>query len=83
MSPKLETQEIFLSFLEDSLELSTGILKNNPDANLDDIDEWDSLSIMSFVSLLDVEFKIEIDADVLMNCKSPSELFSLTSELIK
>lgn len=83
MSPKLETQEIFLSFVEDSLELSTGILKNNPDADLDDIDEWDSLSIMSFVSLLDVEFKIEVDADILMNCKSPSELFNLTSELIK
>ena len=83
MSPKLETQEIFLSFVEDSLELSPGTLFNNPDAELDEIDEWDSLSIMSFVSLLDVEFKIEVDAEILMNCKSPSELFNLTSKLIK
>ena len=83
MYPKLETQEIFLSFVEDSLELSSGTLINNPDAELGDIEEWDSLSIMSFVSLLDIEFEIEVDADILMNCKSPGELFTLTSKLIK
>ena len=83
MSNHLETEEIFLSFVEDTLELTTGILSKNIDMNLDGIEEWDSLSIMSFVSLIDVEFKIEVDADVLISCKTPSELFKLTNKLLK
>jgi acyl carrier protein len=83
MSNHLETEEIFLSFVEDTLELTTGILSKNIDMNLDGIEEWDSLSIMSFVSLIDVEFNIEVDADVLISCKTPSELFKLTNKLLK
>jgi len=83
MSNYLETEETFLSFVEDALELTTGILSKNIDMNLDGIEEWDSLSIMSFVSLIDVEFNIEVDADVLISCKTPSELFKLTNKLLK
>ena len=79
----LETEEIFLSFVEDTLELTSGVLSKNSDKDLIEIEEWDSLSIMSFVTLLDVEFKIEVDADILVNCKTPNELFKLTNKLLK
>ena len=82
MSNQLETEEIFLSFVEEALELTPGILSNNLNTNLEEIEEWDSLSIMSFVSLIDVEFNIEVDANVLLNCKTPSELFKLTNKLL-
>ena len=82
MSNHLETEEIFLSFVEESLELTPGILSNNLNTNLEEIEEWDSLSIMSFVSLIDVEFNIEVDANILLNCKTPSELFKLTKKLL-
>ena len=83
MSNKLETEEIFLSFVEEALELTSGVLAENINIDLEEIEEWDSLSIMSFVSLLDVEFNIEADADDLLNCKTPSELFNFTSKLLK
>ena len=82
MSNQLETEEIFLSFVEEALELTSGILSKNIDTNLEEIEEWDSLSIMGFVSLIDVEFNIEVDANVLLNCKTPSELFKLTKKLL-
>jgi len=83
MSNHIETEEIFLSFVEEALELTEGILSKNISMSLGEIEEWDSLSIMSFVSLIDVEFNIEVDADILINCKTPSELFKLTSKLLK
>ena len=83
MSNKLETEEIFLSFVEEALELTSGALAENINIDLEEIEEWDSLSIMSFVSLLDVEFNFEVDADVLLNCKTPSELFNFTNKLLK
>ena len=79
----LETEEIFLSFVEDTLELTSGVLSKNSDKDLIEIEEWDSLSIMSFVALIDVEFKIEVDADILVNCKTPNELFKLMNKLLK
>lgn len=44
-----------LAALEDILELSPGALK--PETRLEDVKEWDSLTRLSFVVLLDDEFR--------------------------
>jgi len=43
-----------LAALEDMMELDDGALK--PDTSLGDIDEWDSMSALSFVVLMKDEF---------------------------
>ena len=83
MFNQLETEKIFLLFVEEALELTSGILSKNTDSNLGEIEEWDSLSIMSFTSLIDQEFEVEIDTDVLLDCKTPSELYMLINKLVK
>lgn len=53
----METQEK-LAALEDIMELDEGTLK--PEMHLEDIEEWDSLSALSFVVLLGDEFDRKI-----------------------
>ncbi len=83
MSKYLENEVEFLNHIEDSLELTSGTLTKNINSELEEIEEWDSLAIMSFVSLLDETYQIEIDADILEKCKSPLDLYKLTKDLIK
>ena len=53
----MTTQEK-LAALEDIMELDEGTLK--PETSLDDMEEWDSLSALSFVVLLKDEFSRKI-----------------------
>lgn len=53
----MNTQEK-LAALEDIMELDEGFLK--PEMRLDEIEEWDSLSALSFVVLLGDEFQRKI-----------------------
>ncbi len=53
----MNTQEK-LAALEDIMELDEGFLK--PEMKLDEIEEWDSLSALSFVVLLGDEFQRKI-----------------------
>ena len=83
MQDYLNTPKDFLSYVEEILELTAGILTNNNNTKLDDIEEWDSLSIMSFISFLDAELNIEIDADILLECQNPEDLFKLTIKYLE
>jgi len=53
----MNTQEK-LAALEDIMELDEGTL--TPETNLEEIEEWDSLSALSFVVLLGDEFNRKI-----------------------
>ena len=77
----LINEKTFLSFLEEKLELSKNSLINNSD--LEKNEEWDSITIMSFVTLLDLEFNISVDADDLIKCKKPTDLYTLVNTLYK
>lgn len=83
MSDYLSNTNDFLSHIEEILELTKGILTNNINTKLDEIEEWDSLAIMSFISFLDAELNIEIEADTLLECQSPQELFELTKKYLE
>ena len=81
MEKYLENEQTFFKLVEETLELTDNILLNNINTPLDEIEEWDSLAIMSFVSLLDIEFKIEIEAEKLEDCKYPKDLYDLVLNL--
>lgn len=48
------TEKEKLSKLEEMMELEEGTL--TPATNLSDIEEWDSIAVISFISLIDDEF---------------------------
>lgn len=50
-----------LALLEDMLELDEGTLK--PDTNLDDIEEYDSMSKLSLMVLMQDEFSVKLTSD--------------------
>ena len=50
-----------LALLEDMLELDEGTLK--PDTNLDDIEEYDSMSKLSLIVLMQDEFDVKLTSD--------------------
>lgn len=83
MKKNLDNEKSFLTYVEKTLELTPGILSNNLDEHLEDIEEWDSLAIMSFITLLDSDYQIEIEIDALEDCKNPKDLFKLTNKLSK
>ena len=48
------TNEKKIELLEDMLDLESGTLK--PDTALKDLEEWDSIALISFIALVDDEF---------------------------
>ena len=73
----MDTQEK-LAALEDIMELDEGTLK--PETSLDDIEEWDSLSALSFVVLLGDEFNRKITGQQIRSFKSIQDLLDVMVE---
>lgn len=48
------TNEKKLEMLEEMLDLDAGTLK--PETMLSDLEEWDSIAVISFIALMDDEF---------------------------
>lgn len=61
-----------LAALEDIMELDEGTL--SPETKLDDIEEWDSLSALSFVVLLGDEFDRQISGQEIRNFQTIADM---------
>lgn len=70
----MTTQEK-LAALEDIMELDEGTLK--PETSLDDIEEWDSLSALSFVVLLGDKFGRKITGQQIRDSKTVQDLLDV------
>lgn len=64
-----------LTALEDIMELDEGTL--NPEMKLDEIDEWDSLSALSFVVLLGDEFNRKVSGQQIRSFLSVQDLMDV------
>lgn len=67
-----------LAALEDIMELDEGTLK--AEVSLDDIEEWDSLSALSFVVLLGDEFNRKITGQQIRAFKTVQDLLDVMEE---
>lgn len=67
-----------LAALEDIMELDEGTLK--AEASLDNIEEWDSLSALSFVVLLGDEFNRKITGQQIRAFKTVQDLLDVMEE---
>ena len=74
MKLKLDKKK-FINIVEKKLELPTNSLSNTK--NLQTNEDWDSLSKMTFISIMQKQFKTEVDPDKLLKCKTTDDLYRL------
>jgi acyl carrier protein len=70
--------EAFLREIELALELPAGSLKG--DERLEDIPEWDSLAVISFIALVDEKLGLAVDGEKLAETKTVGDLLALVHE---
>ena len=70
------TEESFISLIEEVLEVDPGSVALG--STLEDLD-WDSLSNLSLIAMLDSEHNINIGAQALQEAKTVKDLYSLIS----
>lgn len=69
------TNQEKIQLLEEIMELDAGTLKE--DMLLSDIDEWDSISLLSFLAIMDDEFGKIVTGKEVKDKKYVSELLEL------
>jgi acyl carrier protein len=69
--------EKFISLLSEILELSPGEL--TPTTSLDKIKAWDSLAMVQFLAMVDMQYNREIMIDHLVAAETVTDLFALTT----
>jgi len=69
----MEKRDVY-SVIEEVLELDEGMIKGGE--ALDQF-AWESISIVSFIALVDEEFEIVLSAEDLLKCKTIDELAGL------
>ncbi len=70
--------DAFLHEIEATLELPEGSLKR--DDKLEDIPEWDSLAVISFIALVDEKLGLAVDGEALANAVTVADLLALVQE---
>lgn len=69
------TNQEKLNLLEEIMDLEEGTLKE--DMLLSDIDEWDSISLLSFMAMMDDEFSKVVKGKDIKEKKYVSELLEM------
>lgn len=64
-------------FLERLTEMIGTDQKLKMEMYLDDIEEWDSLSVVSFAAMVDVEYNIQIQAVDVRKAKTVADLYAM------
>jgi acyl carrier protein len=72
-------RQTFLPLLDEMLELPAGTLKG-PE-KLQDLDNWNSLAMVSFVALADEHFDATVSPRRFVNCETVNDLLSLIKAL--
>lgn len=67
-----------IELLEDLMDLEAGTL--TPDTVLADLDEWDSIALISFIALMDDEFGKVVRGSAVKEQKTVSDLMALMEE---
>lgn len=71
------TREEFLLSIDELLELEPGTLKGSE--NLSDLENWDSLSIVSFMGLARARYNKTLPAKGIAACRSVDDLLALVN----
>ena len=66
--------------LDEMLELAPGTLAGSE--RLDTLGAWDSVSVVSFIALLDERFSTQVPASSISDCKTVDDLVGLAKDLL-
>ena len=66
-----------LSALDDILELDAGTIHGGE--RLEDLENWDSLAVLSFIALVDEDLDIILDGDALAAAETVFDLVALVA----
>ena len=69
-------QAVFFAQLDEILELPPGTLKG-PEL-LSDLENWDSLALMSFISLMSDQYQVTLSPRQISSCETVSDLWKLS-----
>ena len=69
------TKEQKIQIIEDMLMVDEGTIEE--EMQLSDIEEWDSMAIMSFVAVLDSNFNKTVTASEIKKCSSIKDVLAL------
>jgi acyl carrier protein len=72
-------RETFLPLLDEALEVPPGTLKG-PE-KLEDLENWNSMAMVSFVALVDEHFNYTVSPRQFVNCETVDDLLALIKPL--
>lgn len=75
------TKKEFLSLLEETLEADENSL--NGKEELEYLDVWDSLGVVSFISMVDEEFDITLSPEDILKAKTVQGLLDMLGDNIQ
>jgi acyl carrier protein len=68
-------RDAFYLKIDDLLELPGGSVKGS--TALEDVEEWDSLAVISFIAMVDTDFGISLPAKSITACRKIDDLADL------
>ena len=74
------SEQIFLTKMQEEVldtEMEISIMEISMDTLLGDIEEWDSLSVVSFIAMAKAACGKKVERTVVANAKTIGELFAL------
>lgn len=71
----------FLAELTELLEEEENSL--TPETSLFDIESWDSVNVMSFITFVDRKFRLVLSPQALSECQTVGDLMSLVETQVK
>ena len=69
------TRQEFLRSMDQLVELPRGTLKGHE--KLEDLEQWNSLAMISFIALADTNSRVSVSPTQLMACLTVSDLLNL------
>ena len=74
------TQQELLTYIQDALQRDDEL---KIEMNLQDVEEWDSLAIVSLISLYDTHFGISVTGNTLRDCQKVGDLIAIVKEKLQ
>lgn len=74
------TQQELLVHIQDALQRDEEL---RLEMNLQELEEWDSLAIVSLISLYDTYFGISVTGNTLRECQKVSDLVAIVQEKLQ
>ena len=74
------TQAELLTHIQDALQRDDEL---TPEMKLEEIEEWDSLAIVSLISLYDTYFGISVTGNTLRECQKVDDLIAIVKDKLQ